>query len=77
MSEKRIALDERAFSYVATARGSVQTFYYGRHVSTLASRSASKFLSQAERLSDAGDAEGLQLLMAKATGNFKRGNERP
>ena len=48
-------------------------YYNNRHVVTLAGKAAQKFLQRAEGLS----GEPLQLLMAKATRNFKRGNERP
>ena len=44
----------------------------GRDVTTLAGAEASRFLSAAERA----DEGGRQLLMARVTGNFKRGNER-
>ena len=41
-------------------------------VTTLAGDGAQRFLARAE----GADAAGLQQLMARATGNFKRGNER-
>lgn len=44
----------------------------GRVVTTLGDDAATRFLSRAE---DA-DAEAVQHLMARATGNYKRGNER-
>ena len=43
-----------------------------RHVVTLAGATARRFLDRADGLA----GEALQLLMAKATKNFKRGNER-
>jgi hypothetical protein len=48
-------------------------FHEDRHVMTLAGKAARRFLDRAEGLA----GEPLQLLMAKATKNFKRGNERP
>lgn len=53
--------DERVFIY-----------HRGRLAETLNGRPAVDFLLKVER----SDAAGAQLLMAKATGNYKRGNER-
>jgi hypothetical protein len=64
--------EHEIFSYAETKDGKVFIAWEGRRVSTLAGESARKFRSRAEGL----DAEGLQQLMARATGNFKRGNER-
>jgi hypothetical protein len=44
----------------------------GRQVTTLREAAATHFLSRADAL----DQEGRQQLMARATGNYKRGNER-
>ena len=60
------------FSYRATKDGRVLISWEGRDVVTLTGANAEKFRDAAER----GDAEAAQLLMARATGNFKRGNER-
>jgi hypothetical protein len=60
------------FSYRATASGQVHIAYRDRTVTTLSGREADRFLARV----DATDGSGAQLLMAKATGNFKRGNER-
>ena len=60
------------FSYAETKNGKVFIAWEGRRVTTLAGEAARRFRSRAEGL----DAEGLQQLMARATGNFKRGNER-
>ena len=57
------------FSYRATKDETVFISWNGRPVTTLRGEQARRFLTQAER----GDE---QLLMARATGNFKRGNER-
>ena len=53
--------------------GGVRIAYRGRVVTTLAGRVAARFIARAE----GADAEAQQQLMARATGNFKRGNERP
>ena len=60
------------FSYRSTKSGEVHISWQGKPVTTLRGGSADNFLARAERLGD----DALQQLMARATGNFKRGNER-
>jgi hypothetical protein len=60
------------FSWTATKDGRVRIAHRGRVVTTLAGAAAARFRSLAE----ATDEAGQQALMARATGNFKRGNER-
>jgi antitoxin (DNA-binding transcriptional repressor) of toxin-antitoxin stability system len=60
------------FSYRATAGGEVHIAWRGRTVTTLRAAAAKRFLTRAA----ATDDEGAQQLMARATGNFKHGNER-
>ncbi|MBA3365970.1 MAG: hypothetical protein H0U03_09325 [Actinobacteria bacterium] len=60
------------FSYASTKDGTVLISWRRRPATTLRGRRARRFLLDAERL----DEDGLQLLMARVTGNFKRGNER-
>jgi hypothetical protein len=57
------------FSYTAAKDDTVRISWNGRIVATLRGDRAQRFLDEAER----GDG---QLALAKATGNFKRGNER-
>lgn len=60
--------DPRGFSYAA--RGAeVVVSHHGRHAATLRGSAAARFLREVEK----GDA---QLVMARVTGNYKRGNER-
>ena len=61
-----------SFAWHATKDGRVRISWQGRVVTTLAGAAASRFLREVE---GAGE-EAEQLLMARATGNFKRGNER-
>jgi hypothetical protein len=61
-----------SFAWHATKDGRVRIAWQGRVVTTLAGAPAARFLREVE---DA-DEEAAQLLMARATGNFKRGNER-
>ena len=50
----------------------VTIYHLGKVVTTLSGRSAIRFLNQVI----GADTDKQQLAMAKATGNFKRGNER-
>lgn len=65
-------LADEPFSYQASKDGKVLLYYRGKLVRTLNGEKATKFMAQIE---DAGDTEA-QLIMAKITGNFKRGNEK-
>ncbi len=60
------------FAWQATKNGRVRLSWQGRVVTMLTGASAARFLREVE----AADEEAAQLLMARATGNFKRGNER-
>ena len=70
--DKRGILDEEVFSYRITKDKKVFISYYGKQVTTLSGSKAKDFTANIEY------AEGkeAQLIMAKATGNFKRGNEK-
>jgi hypothetical protein len=50
----------------------VRITWHGRVVTTLAGAEAARFRNQAE----GADEDAVQALLARATGNFKRGNER-
>ena len=71
-SDRRGRLDDEIFSYLATKDGRVLLYYEGRLIKTLGGKHAQKFLAQIGNL----DGKDAQLVMARATGNFKRGNER-
>ena len=60
------------FSFVTRADGTVVISYHGAPVTLLRGKAAARFTGRIERT----DADGAQQLMARATGNFKRGNER-
>lgn len=70
--DQRGVLDEDIFSYRITKDKRVLISWHGRHVTTLKGATAGRFISQI----DAADRKQAQLLMARATGNFKHGNER-
>ena len=65
-------LRESPFSYRDRRDGTVTIFWKRQVASTLAGMLAERFLAAVPEASE----DELQLLMARATGNFKRGNER-
>lgn len=67
-----MAADREQFSYRTTKDGRVRVAFRGRHVVTLAGSEAQRLTSRLEGADD----DQTQLLLAKATGNFKHGNER-
>lgn len=70
--DRRGRLEDRPFAYQARADGTVVVTYQGRAATTLRGKAATRFLA---RVSGAED-EAAQHVMARVTGNFKRGNER-
>lgn len=71
--DKRNRLGDEPFSFRVTKDNTVFLDYYGRQVKILKGTEAEKFL---KRISVAESTTEAQLIMAKITGNFKRGNER-
>jgi hypothetical protein len=65
-------MDDLGFTYRVHKDGKVFLLYHGKLVRTLDGEKAAKFVVQVD---EAGDTEA-QLIMAKITGNFKRGNEK-
>ena len=65
-------LSEQPFSYQESKDGRLHIYCRGKLASTVKGREATRLLS---RLQSA-DASQAQLVMAKATGQFKFGNER-
>jgi hypothetical protein len=70
--DKHKRFDDVVFEYQQTKDGKIFIFWYGKHVTTLKGEKARKFLADVDGV----DSKAAQLLMAKITGNFKRGNER-
>jgi hypothetical protein len=70
--DKRGILDEEIFTYRVTKDNKVFISYEGKQVTALSGKRASDFIAKISK------AEGkeVQLIMAKVTGNFKRGNEK-
>ncbi|WHY59722.1 hypothetical protein [Cytobacillus firmus] len=71
--DKRNRLDEEPFSFRVNKNGTVFLDFNGKQVKILKGKESEKFL---KRMSEAEDEKSRQLIMAKITGNFKRGNER-
>jgi len=71
--DKHNPLEDAIFDYWTTKDGKVFITWHGKTVTTLAGKNAQKFLRQ---MDTAADEVEVQRLMARYTGNFKRGNER-
>ena len=70
--DKRGILNEEIFTYRISKDNKVFISYQGQQVTTLSGRQAEQFIT---KINGAVGKEA-QLIMAKVTGNFKRGNER-
>lgn len=64
--------DDLGFTWRTLKNGDVDVLHHGRRASTLRGAAAADFLAEAQ----AGAAADAQQLMARVTGNYKRGNER-
>ena len=60
------------FSYKITKDRKVFIYWHGKHVTTLSGRKAESFIADIAHTDD----KEAQLIMAKATGHFKHGNEK-
>jgi len=70
--DKRNVLDDEVFTYQVGKDDKVFLYWHGKQVKILKGEEARKLISRMAGL----DHKGAQLVMAKITGNFKRGNER-
>ncbi len=70
--DKRNVLANEIFTYQISKEKKVFISWSGKLVKVLKGDDAQKFLSKILELDD----QGVQLVMAKVTGNFKRGNVR-
>lgn len=64
---------EEVFSYSINKDNKVFIYWYNKQIKILKGKDSEKFLKRIEMA----DAKEEQLIMAKITGNFKRGNEKP
>ena len=71
-TDARGMLEEAPFAYTETKNGKVFITWQGKQVVTLRGGDSTRFL---QRMKGA-DSRQAQLIMAKCTGNFKRGNEK-
>lgn len=71
-SDTQEKFKEEVFSYRVSKDNKVFLFWYGKQVKILKGKESEKFLA---RITEA-DFQESQLIMAKITGNFKRGNEK-
>lgn len=72
-TDARGQLDSEPFAWRSSKDGAVFVTHEGRAAVTLRGAAATSLLA---KLRDAPDARAEQLLLARVTGNFKRGNER-
>lgn len=72
-TDKRNRLDEALFQYRVNKDQTVFIEYEGKQVKILKGKDAEKFI---RNVNAAENDKAVQLIMAKITGNFKRGNER-
>ena len=70
--DKRGILDEEIFSYKITKDKKVFISCEGKQVTILSGKKADEFIAKIQNF----EGKEAQLIMAKATGNFKRGNEK-
>lgn len=70
--DQRNVLDNEVFTYQISKEKKVFISWNGKQVKILKGKEAQKFISTIMGL----DEKGVQLVLAKVTGNFKRGNER-
>ena len=71
MTDKRGRLEETPFSY-QVSKDNLFIFWEGRRVKILKGKEAKKVAGRLEHATP----QDSQLIMAKLTGNFRRGNER-
>ena len=71
-TDKRGILEEDVFTYRITKDKKVFISWYRKQVTILCGRKAEAFISDIENV----NGKDAQLIMAKATGHFKHGNEK-
>ncbi|MFS0820476.1 hypothetical protein [Bacillus sp. 1P02SD] len=72
--DKRNRLREEPFTYQITKKGMVIIYYAGKQIKIIKDREAERLIAKIKEVED--DNIKIQLLLAKITGNFKRGNEK-
>lgn len=72
--DKRNRLGEEPFTYQITKKGTVVIYYEGKQIKIVKDREAERLIKRINEVED--NITAVQLLLAKITGNFKRGNEK-
>ena len=70
--DRRGVLDEAVFTHRVTKDGKVFISWHGKQAATLSGKKAEAFIAAMA----GADGKAAQLIMAKATGHFKHGNEK-
>lgn len=71
--DKRNRLDEEPFTYKISKNLTVFISFKGREIKSVKGKEAEKLVG---RLQQAETTKDIQLVLAKATGHFKHGNEK-
>ncbi|MFS0638747.1 hypothetical protein AB1K84_22905 [Mesobacillus foraminis] len=72
--DKRNRLSEEPFTYQTTKKGTVIIYYTGKQIKIIKESEAEILITRIKEVE--GEKTEVQLLLAKITGNFKRGNEK-
>ncbi|MGE7690421.1 hypothetical protein ACQKMI_14595 [Lysinibacillus sp. NPDC097214] len=72
--DKRNRLSEEPFAYQITKKGTVVIDNEGKQIKIVKDREAERLIARIKEVED--NQTAVQLLLAKITGNFKRGNEK-
>ncbi|MGN7387959.1 hypothetical protein [Sporosarcina sp. SAFN-015] len=72
--DKRNRLGEEPFTYQITKKESVIISYEGKQIKIVNGTEADRLIARIRNVED--NPTEVQLLLAKITGNFKRGNEK-
>ncbi|MEH7239340.1 hypothetical protein [Bacillus sp. JJ1562] len=72
--DKRNRLGEEPFTYQITKKGMVMIYFEGKQIKMIKDREAERLIAKIKEVEN--DKTKIQLLLAKITGNFKRGNEK-
>jgi len=71
--DKHNRLDETPFSYRITKDHTILISWRNKQIKILKGKEADKFVNKVSQMED--DEKKVHFIMAKITGNFKRGNE--
>ncbi|WPK11067.1 hypothetical protein R6U77_14380 [Lysinibacillus louembei] len=72
--DKRNKLNEEPFDYQVTKKGTILISYKGEQIKIVKDKEAERLLTKIK--AEENNSAAVQLLLAKITGNFKRGNEK-